>query len=232
MTRKLLLAAALLGALLLAPPPGGLWAADTVQAAVRAYIESQMPWPAGAVRIDFLADEGAALEKGVTLRVENAGNADFIGDAAFLVRHYRAGNLLRTETVRTKIEVMRDVVVAAKGLAPGTIVADGDLQVSRRWVRRVHPQALASPEEATGKRLAVPLAAGAEPLSAMLREVPLVRRGKLVKIVLDRGPMRITTVGLPEEDGVAGSIVRVRNVTSNRVIYARVLSDSLVGIEF
>lgn len=232
MTRKLLLAAALLGALLLAPPPGVLWAADTVQAAVRAYIESQMPWPAGAVRIDFLADEGAALEKGVTLRVENAGNADFIGDAAFLVRHYRAGNLLRTETVRTKIEVMRDVVVAAKGLAPGTIVADGDLQVSRRWVRRVHPQALASPEEATGKRLAVPLAAGAEPLSAMLREVPLVRRGKLVKIVLDRGPMRITTVGLPEEDGVAGSIVRVRNVTSNRVIYARVLSDSLVGIEF
>ena len=232
MTRKLLLAAALLGALFLAPPPGGLWAADTVHGAVRAYIESQMPWPPGAVRIDFIADQGAPLEKGVTLRVENAGNADFIGDAAFLVRHYRAGNLLRTETVRTKIEVMRDVVVAAKGLAPGTIVADGDLQVSRRWVRRVHPQALASPEEATGKRLAVQLAAGAEPLSAMLREVPLVRRGKLVKIVLDRGPMRITTVGLPEEDGVAGSIVRVRNVTSNRVIYARVLSDSLVGIEF
>jgi len=44
--------------------------------------------------------------------------------------------------------------------------------------------------------------------------------------------MQIVTVGLSEEDGVAGNIVRVKNITSNKTIYARVLSDSVVGIEF
>jgi len=65
----------------------------------------------------------------------------------------------------------------------------------------------------------------------MLKDVPLVQRGKIVKIVFDSGPMRIVTVGMPEEDGMAGAIIRVRNVTSNKIIYARVLGDSLVGID-
>lgn len=234
MTRKLFPTLLLLAALLLCAPSGDLGAAATVEGAVREYIEAQMPWPPGTARVDFLSARGdkSPLEGGVTLRVENAGPPDFIGDAAFLVRHYRAGNLLRTETVRTRIEVMRDVVVTAKTLATGTVLNQGDFQLSRRWVRRVHPQALVSGEEAAGRRLAVQLAAGAEILASMLKEVPLVRRGQMVKIILERGAMRIMTVGLPEEDGVAGSIVRVRNITSNRIIYARVLGDSLVGIEF
>jgi len=66
----------------------------------------------------------------------------------------------------------------------------------------------------------------------MLKEIPLVRKGKMVKIVFDNGPMQIVTVGLSEEDGVAGNIVRVKNITSNKIIYARVLSDSVVGIGF
>ena len=44
--------------------------------------------------------------------------------------------------------------------------------------------------------------------------------------------MRIVTVGLSEEDGVAGNIVRVKNITSNKIIYARVLSDSMVELDF
>lgn len=224
----------LLAMLVLVASPSPGYGAGTVEGAVREYIESHMPWTTGSVRVDFLSSltDRTPLETGVVLRVENGGNADFLGDTAFLVRHYRGGRLLRTETVRTRIEVMRDLVVAAKALTASTVLSAGDLQVSRRWVRRVHPQALAALEEAAGMRLTTPVSAGGEILSSMLREVPLVRRGKLVKIVLHRGPLQITTVGLPEEDGMAGSIVRIRNITSNRIIYARVLSDSLVGVEF
>jgi len=66
----------------------------------------------------------------------------------------------------------------------------------------------------------------------MLKEIPLVRKGKMVKIVFDNGSVHIVTVGLSEEDGVAGNVVRVKNITSNKIIYARVLSDSVVGIGF
>jgi flagellar basal body P-ring formation protein FlgA len=78
----------------------------------------------------------------------------------------------------------------------------------------------------------VQVASGTEILATMLKSPPLVRKGKMVKMVFDNGSMHIVTVGLSEEDGVAGNIIRVKNITSNKIIYARVLSDSLVGIEF
>jgi flagellar basal body P-ring formation protein FlgA len=205
-----------------------------VQAAVREYIDASMPWPPGTVRVDFLTEEigESPQDRTFALRVEPSGNTEFIGDTAFLVRFLRNGTLIKTESVRTRIEVLRNVMVAARTLSTGTILREGDVRTTRKWVRRIHPQAVAGMEEISGKRLTTQVPAGTEILAFMVKDAPLVRKGKLVKMVFDNGPMQIITVGLPEEDGVAGSIVRIRNVTSNKVIYARVLSDSLVGIEF
>jgi flagella basal body P-ring formation protein FlgA len=59
-----------------------------------------------------------------------------------------------------------------------------------------------------------------------------VKRGKLVQIFLDSGYMKITTTGLSEEDGAEGSTIKVRNLTSNKIIYARVIGDAKVRIDF
>ena len=224
------LAIALLAGALEAVP-----AAESLQrAAVREYIATNMPWQPEDVRVDFLSEEPQSLplNRDLTLRVEPAGNADFIGDMVFLVKSFTREHLLKTESVRTRIEVQRDVVTAARGMASGTILAESDVRTVRRWVRRIPPNALVSMETAAGKRLAVRVAPGTEILDTMLKEIPLVRRGKMVKMVFENGPMQIVTVGMSEEDGVAGNIIRVKNVTSNKTIYARVLSDSMVGVGF
>jgi flagella basal body P-ring formation protein FlgA len=44
--------------------------------------------------------------------------------------------------------------------------------------------------------------------------------------------MKITTTGLSEEDGAEGSTIKVRNLTSNKIIYARVIGDAKVRIDF
>jgi flagellar basal body P-ring formation protein FlgA len=211
-----------------------VYAESPFRTAIREYIEANMPWPPDTVRVDFLFDEPESISQNgeVTLRVEPAGYQDFIGDMVFHVKSFKDGNLLRTRSVRARIEVLRDVVTAARGLPAGTVLTERDIRTVRRWVRRIHPQALPSMEAASGRRLSIQVAAGAEILSTMLKEAPLVRKGKMVKMVFDNGPMQIVTVGLSEEDGIAGNIVRVRNITSNKIIYARVLSDSRVGIEF
>lgn len=202
--------------------------------AIREYIEANMPWPPGNVRVDFLSEEKESIpqNRDLILRVEPAGNQDFIGDMVFLVKSFKGGNLLRTESVRTRIEVLQDVVTAARMLPAGTVLAEGDIRTVRRWVRRIHPHSLPSIDATSGKRLTMQVASGVEILATMLKEIPLVKKGKMVKIVFDNGPMQIVTVGLSEEDGVAGNIVRVKNITSNKIIYARVLSDSVVEIRF
>jgi len=225
---------AILSLVFLAAAFDAAYAEPLSRTAIREYIEANMPWPPGSVRVDFLSKEPESIpqNRDLILRVEPAGNQDFIGDMVFLVKSFKDGNLLRTESVRTRIEVLQDVVTAARGLPAGTVLAESDIRTVRRWVRRIHPNSLPSMEATSGKRLTMQVASGAEILATMLKEVPLVRKGKMVKMVFDNGAMQIVTVGLSEEDGVAGNIVRVKNITSNKIIYARVLSDSLVGIGF
>lgn len=204
-----------------------------IQDAVRNYIETNMPWPRGTARVSFLSMEPETVPQGkyVTIRVEPPGNEYFIGDMVFLVRIFKGGNFFKTEMVRTRIEVLQDMVIATKTLTSGTVLKDSDIKTVRKWIHRIQPQTLSSPDRAVGRRLTVQARPGMKITANMLKDVPLVQRGKIVKIIFDSGPMRIVTVGMPEEDGMAGSIIRVRNVTSNKIIYARVLGDSLVGIE-
>lgn len=205
-----------------------------VHTAVRQFIEANMPWSPETVHVDFLSEEKASttLNGNITLRVEPTGNLDFIGDMVFLVKFFKGSSLLRTESVKTRIEVLRDIFVSTRPLPAGTVLTDNDVKIVRKWVRQIQPHSVPSIGSIPGKRLILQLASGREILATMLKEIPLVRKGKIVRMVFDNGMMHIVTVGLPEEDGVAGNIVRVKNITSNKVIYAKVLSDSLVGIEF
>ena len=167
----------------------------------------------------------------ITMQVEPAGNADFIGNMVFLVRFLKGGNVFRTQTVRTRIEVLHDIVVAARTLMSGTVLTENDIKTVRKWVDRIQLQTFSSPDRALGKRITVQARPGMALSAYTLKDVPLVQKGKIVKIIFDSRLMRIVTVGMPEEDGMAGSIIRVRNVASNKIIYARVLGTSLVGIE-
>ena len=223
-----------MGALFNAESYGVNTSSYPIHAAVRQYIEANMPWSPEAARVDFLSEEteSTVQDRNIVLRVESTGNPDFIGDMVFLVKSFKGGSLLRTESVKTRIEVLRDVVIATRALPAGTVLTDSDVRIIRKWVRRIPPRSLSSFETTAGKRLTIQVASGAEILTTMLKDIPLVRKGKMVRMVFDNGLMHIVTVGLSEEDGVAGNIVRVKNITSNKVIYARVLSDSLVGIEF
>jgi flagellar basal body P-ring formation protein FlgA len=205
-----------------------------VHTAVRQYIEANMPWPPRTVRVDFLSEESefTTQNPNITLRIETDGNPNFIGDMVFLVKFFKGGSLLRTEAVRTRIEVLRDIVIAARALPAGTVLTDSDVRTVQKWVRRIHPQSLSPLDTTSSKRLTLQIASGSEILTTMLKDNPLVRKGKMVKMVFDNGLMHIVAVGMSEEDGIAGNIVRVKNITSNKIIYAKVLSDSMVGIEF
>jgi flagella basal body P-ring formation protein FlgA len=66
----------------------------------------------------------------------------------------------------------------------------------------------------------------------MLKSVKTIKRGKMVKMLLESGPMMIVTFGLSEEDGSRGDFIRVKNISSNRIVQAKVIDDSSVRVDF
>lgn len=208
---------------------------DRIHDAVRAYIMANMPWRAEDIRMEFTGGplylEGIQ-ERGARITIEKIGTEEYTGDMSFLVRLTDGRGGVRSVTVPVRMEVHADVVVAGHKLERNRILTVGDLRLKKKWLRRFDPQVATSLDQVVGKRLITPVAAGVEITTFMLKEPVLVRKGGVVRLQLERGPIEITTLGICEEDGVSGALVRVKNISSNRTVYAKVKGENHVVIDF
>ncbi|MFQ5445149.1 MAG: flagellar basal body P-ring formation chaperone FlgA, partial [Nitrospinales bacterium] len=87
-------------------------------------------------------------------------------------------------------------------------------------------------EEAVGNKLRRNLTQGTVISLNMLERPSLVKKGDRVLIVAQKGPLKITAPGIVREKGFQNSMVKVENIQSRKIVYARVLSSSMVSVEF
>jgi flagellar basal body P-ring formation protein FlgA len=207
---------------------------EKINKAIGLHIEKNMPWPQGSMRFEVLSGiPEIALPKGnVSWKVEIKGNDNYLGDTYFIVKLYNKGVLFKEEPIRVRIEVLNEFVVSIKNLGRDSVISANDIAVQKKWVRAIPVNSVSCMDEVVGKLLVVNIRPNTEISRNMLKEVTAVKRGKMVQIILDSGAMNITTMGLSEEDGAEGSFVKVRNITSNKIIYARVVGESKVRVDF
>ncbi|OPY85173.1 MAG: flagellar basal body P-ring biosynthesis protein FlgA [Smithella sp. PtaU1.Bin162] len=207
---------------------------ERINKAINLQIEKNMPWPEGSMRFEILSrlPEISWPAGKNSWKVDVKGNEDYVGDSYFLLKLYNNGVLFREESIKVRIEILEESVVSVKNLVRDSVIAADDVYVQKKWVRSLSSKAISSVDEVVGKLLSVNLRPNTEITRNMLKEVTAVKRGKMVQIVLDSGVMNITTTGLSEEDGSEGAFVKVRNISSNKIIYARVVGESKVKVDF
>jgi flagellar basal body P-ring formation protein FlgA len=202
--------------------------------AVNEYVENNMPWTAGTMKLEVLTNlTDITLPEGKLLwKMDSKRDEAFIGDTYLLLKLYSNGTLQREENIRVRIEVQRELVVSTKSLGKDSIINASDVILQKKWVRSIPINSISNMDDVVGKSITVTVRPNTEIMRNMVKEVMAVKRGKLVQIFLDSGVMKITTTGLSEEDGAEGSMIKVRNLTSNKIIYARVIGDAKVRIDF
>ena len=208
---------------------------STIKNIIINYINRNMPWPKGTVRINFFPQISSVSlpAKDIRYRVVGMRGEDFIGYSNFTIRFYSEKVFLKEEEVRVKIEVLRNMVVSTKYLANGTNISKEDVKLVNRWFDRTSPEILTDIKDVLGKRLCTTIKQPNAIITRnMLREPVMIKRGKLVKIVFEKGPLRITTIGLSEQNGACGDIIKVKNISSKNVIYAKVKGPCLVQVGF
>ena len=208
--------------------------AESIKAAVTRYVEKNSRRPEGAVRVAFLtsvSDEELPSAASVRLEVSGRPNEDFIDYSTFVVGFYSGGVLLKERSVSVTMEVLTDVTLSARPLARHYILASGDLTVQKRWLKNI-PANLAVLKDSLGKALTMSVGANREITKNMLKEPALVKRGKPVRIVFDNDVLRVAVMGVSEEEGRKDQIIRVKNLASNRVIYAKVAGGDTVRVDF
>jgi flagellar basal body P-ring formation protein FlgA len=208
--------------------------AEDVKAAIADFVEMNHPWPSGNIRVSFQSKISDAVfpQDSVRLEVSSRSEEDYIDDTAFTVRLYSGKSLIHEMTVSVMLEILADVVVTNRELTRNREITADDVRVLKKWVRRIPANVVTMPSDVVGKVLIRDLKLNSEITKNILRAPLLIKRRSVVRIAFENEHLSITTLGISEEDGVADKIIRVKNLSSNRTVYAKVIGDSLVRVAY
>jgi len=204
-----------------------------IKAAITNHIEEHMNWPEGSIRITFPSGvPGIPLSlENFTLEVKENRNDEFIGNRLYQVKIRHENNFYKQISIPTQIEVCKDLVLSSRPLERDKNISEQDIIVVKKWFSRLPQDLLTDPVNIIGKRLLRSIKARSTFTVSMLSNPIMFKRGKVVKIVCDNNVLTITTLGQAEEEGTFGATVRVKNLSSNKIIHAKVVGDSVVKIE-
>jgi len=205
-----------------------------IQRAVEMAIRSRMPWKNEDVTIsDIEWDQTIQLPMGkLTYQIEPSRNEDYLGQTIFALHFFVDGEPVRKVWVNATISVLADVVTVIRPLGKYAFIELADLSVERRDLSGLSSDTVSRIEDVLGNRTTRMIYPQTVLQSSMVASPPLVRRGDIVKIVANTGPMIITATGMVKQQGCKGEMVRVVNTDSNRIITARVTGPGEVAVDF
>jgi flagella basal body P-ring formation protein FlgA len=141
------------------------------------------------------------------------------------------GKEIRRMTVSAQVDLYQKVVVADRYLKRHQGIQAEDLRVMPVNIQQLPPDAVTDPQEVLGKRLIVNLN-GREPIRASLLEVPpLVKKGDVVNVILERNSLRISCLGEIKETGRKGDRVKLVNLGSKKELFGRVVDAGTVQLD-
>lgn len=205
-----------------------------IQNEIEATIRSRMPWKNENVTIsDVRFDETVDLPAGrLSYRIVPNRDEDFLGRTLLALHLFVDGQPVRKLWADATIAVLADVVTVIRPLGKHQHIELADLALVRRDLAQLPVDTVSRIEDALGHRTTRPIYPHTVLQSGMMVAPPMVRRGDIVRIVANAGPMTITATGKVKQQGSKGEMVRVTNMDSNRVITARVIGPGAVEVDF
>ncbi len=130
------------------------------------------------------------------------------------------------------VDVFDSVVCISRNLKRGEIIQEDDLYLSRKNISRLPSTILTEKGKAIGLMVKHQIRAETPLKEWMLVRAPIVKRGDVVTILAESGGLRVSVPGKILEKGYKGQLVRVQNTMSRKKIYAKVINDATVMVDF
>jgi len=156
---------------------------------------------------------------------EILGSSSF--SISFTVDGKTAGNCL----LRGKLEALADVATAEVTLHNGELITKDKISLKQQNIAGLDKPFL-TVEQLLGMQVARTVNAGKAIEQKHIVSPPLVKDGDQVKIFARKGELQISTNGIAKANGRLGETIRVKNISSNNLIYCRVDSPGIVSVEF
>jgi flagella basal body P-ring formation protein FlgA len=198
------------------------------------YLDKTLPWEKNDVNIkNIRVNNEPILPKGkITYKVVPPSNTDYVGLTPLSVHFYLNGKIHKKLMVSVNIEVMSDIVVTNKPLGRYQIITEDDISLNRMNLAKVSSNALRKIDDVLGKRTRRAIDSNTPLRPDLIELPPLIKRGDIVKIIVESDGLKVTALGKAKEKGRLGEIIKVTNVDSSKAIYARVLDANSVKVDY
>lgn len=186
---------------------------ETLEAALRAWIEADLRSLGGRCEIDFERAGAEFLQLSspeYDFAIRGTANSAKLGLREFTVTLRQHGRVQRTVRIAANVQLIKPVLVAARPLAVGAYIRRDDVRLEERLFRRDADLGLDRAELVVGQQVRTFIEAGTMLSPRQLQSVELVRRSTPVSVVGDGGAVQLRLTGIARDNGRLGDKVRVR----------------------
>jgi flagellar basal body P-ring formation protein FlgA len=132
--------------------------------------------------------------------------------------------------VPVKVIVLKTVLLTKQALKKGTRLQFGDLYQSEMDAQKLKQGYFTDPKELVGLVCAKNIAPDT-PLNPYNVELAkIVSKGQKINIIATNGSLNISMAGIALSDGVLGDVIKVKNVTSKKIIEAQISGKQKVKV--
>ena len=130
---------------------------------------------------------------------------------------------------QVKLTWYQPTLIAARDLKKRVALTEGDFLI-RIDKTEYMQKALTAPSEAVGASLRRSVRVGFPILEEDLLSEGGIKSGQRVSLIGRRGELAVTTQAIALQRGKVGDVIRVKNISSRKVLWARVISNNQVEI--
>jgi flagella basal body P-ring formation protein FlgA len=214
--------------------PDTVIAPAAVNAAVKAFIMRRAPWKPDQLKITRLTfDQELTVPSGdIGYRVTAPKHTDWLGPIPFCVHILVDGREALKVHAPATIEVWSDVVLTVKPLGKYQPIEADDIIVKKMNLARVPANVVVRADQVLGLRARHSIAANCLLRNDQIESLPVIRRGDVVQMIAESDVLKVAAKGMAKENGAVGERIRVMNLRSRKIIYAQVLNEQTVQVEF
>ncbi len=143
-----------------------------------------------------------------------------------------AGPTPWTVYVQATVALLEQVLVTTHPITRGATLGTSDVQLDVQDVSRLSQGYLTDLKEVDGMIARRSIPAGTVLNLGLVQAPKVVRRGETVILLARASGMEIRMEGRAMSDGAIGDVIRVRNVSSGRVVEGTVVSPGVVEVRF
>ena len=153
-----------------------------------------------------------------------------LGRFALTATLFRNGTAIESQQVRLFIHKYANVAVVNDRITRFDELTEKSILIEKREITSLSETPLVSLDEIKGTRARRNLAKGTVLTSGDVELIPTVRSNTDIHIIYSNGLCRVTSQGQALQDGRIGDYIKIKNKSSGKIVFARIVDEKTATI--